>query len=197
MYHEHGFRGRIGWHYYNEPLMAEKRLWRLMDAIDAEVPEAEYTLWTNGTKWPKEPENLERFAELHLTDYRLPKFPVDTRAWRKANRKTQVHHWQLDERLRVLGVTDTRPCRRMYTEFICDFYGNVHLCCYDWRGLASPGNVQTDPLPELIAKWQAVRTRIGGVTMDEESPEACLRCDLRSDYIPDFVPEIARDARCQ
>ena len=132
-YQVHGFRGRIGWHYYNEPLMAEARMWRLMDAIDARVP-ARYTLWTNGTRWPKKPENLARFEEVHVTDYGITDQPVDREAWRQVVPCVKFETWRLDDRVTVEPQDSLYPCRRMFTEFIVDYYGNVHLCCYDWRG---------------------------------------------------------------
>ena len=195
MHEVHGFRGRIGFHYYNEPLMAEARMWPLMDAIDAAVPNVRYTLWTNGTRWPKSPGNLTRFEEVHLTDYQLPEFPVDLDAWRSMVPHLNVHHWPLDNRVDATASTPLHhPCRRMFTEFIVDYYGNVHLCCYDWRGLGSPGNVHTHKLADLVAKWQAVRVTISGQAMTPDAPEVCLRCGMRGSGITRFVPDVANEA---
>jgi len=191
-YQVHGFRGRIGWHYYNEPLMAEARMWRLMDAIDARVP-ARYTLWTNGTRWPKKPENLARFEEVHVTDYGITDQPVDREAWRQVVPHVQFQSWRLDDRVTVDPQDSLYPCRRMFTEFIVDYYGNVHLCCYDWRGLGSPGNVHTDSLADLAKRWQAIRESISGSMMTPDAPEVCRRCAMRCG-ITRFVPDVAEDA---
>lgn len=191
-YQVHGFRGRIGWHYYNEPLMAEARMWRIMDAIDARVP-ARYTLWTNGTKWPKKPENLRRFEELHVTDYGVPEQPVDREAWRQAVPHVQFQSWPLDSRITAEPRESLAACRRMFTELIVDYFGNVHLCCYDWQGLGSPGNVHTDKLGDLVRRWQAIRESISGSMMTPEAPEVCRRCAMRCG-ITRFVPEVAEDA---
>jgi hypothetical protein len=191
-YQVHGFRGRIGWHYYNEPLMAEARMWRLMDAIDARVP-ARYTLWTNGTRWPKKPENLARFEGVHVTDYGVPDQPIDREAWRQVVPHVQFQSWRLDDRVTVDPQDSLYPCRRMFTEFIVDYYGNVHLCCYDWRGLGSPGNVHTDSLADLAKRWQAIRESISGSMMTPDAPEVCRRCAMRCG-ITRFVPEVAEEA---
>lgn len=191
-YQVHGFRGRIGWHYYNEPLMAEARMWRLMDAIDARVP-ARYTLWTNGTRWPKKPENLARFEEVHVTDYGITDQPVDREAWRQVVPHVQFQLWRLDDRVTVEPQDSLYPCRRMFTEFIVDYYGNVHLCCYDWRGVGSPGNIHTDSLTDLVKRWQAIRESISGSMMTPEAPEVCRRCAMRCG-ITRFVPDVAEDA---
>ena len=191
-YQVHGFRGRIGWHYYNEPLMAEARMWRLMDAIDARVP-ARYTLWTNGTRWPKKPENLARFEGVHVTDYGVPDQPIDREAWRQVVPHVQFQSWRLDDRVTVDPQDSLYPCRRMFTEFIVDYYGNVHLCCYDWRGLGSPGNVHTDSLADLAKRWQAIRESVSGSMMTPDAPEVCRRCAMRCG-ITRFVPEVAEEA---
>ena len=53
MYREHGFRGRVGWHFYCEPLMDSERMWRLMDQIQGKVPEAGFVLWSSSTSFVK------------------------------------------------------------------------------------------------------------------------------------------------
>jgi hypothetical protein len=194
MHEQYGFRGRIGFHYYGDPLCSEARLWRLTDAISAAVPAARYTLWTNGTRWPAKPENLKRFEEIRLTDYRLPEFPVDLDAWREVVPHVQVQSWPLDNRIEAISQPLHHPCRRPFTEFIVDFFGNVHLCCFDWRGLGSPGNVQTQPLANLVAKWHAIRASISGHAMTPDAPEVCLRCGMRGSGITRFVPEVADEA---
>lgn len=196
MYLKHGFKGRVGWHYYNEPLMVAERMWRLMDRIKGKVPEASFVLWTNGTLLPGDCSEFRRFDEIHVTDYGLPDHPArNLRAIRKAQPATRVHRWQLDDRLHCFGdEVSYSPCRRMFTEFIVDYYGSVHLCCYDWQGRASVGNVHVDSLDELIRRWHGVRNQIGWEVMEPEAPEACLKCKMRSTGIPRFVPEVAMDA---
>jgi hypothetical protein len=193
MYRMCGFRGRVGFHAYNEPLMNEARLWRLTDGISSEVPEARYTLWTNGTRWPKKPENLARFEEIHVTDYGIADQPVDREAWRQVVPHVQFQLWRLDDRVTVEPQDSLYPCRRMFTEFIVDYYGNVHLCCYDWRGVGSPGNIHTDSLTDLVKRWQAIRESISGSMMTPEAPEVCRRCAMRCG-ITRFVPDVAEDA---
>jgi radical SAM protein with 4Fe4S-binding SPASM domain len=196
MYCKHGFRGRIGWHYYNEPLMAAERMWRLMHEIVTKVPEASFVLWTNGTLIPEDCSEFRRFDEIHVTDYGLADHPTrNLKALRKVQPATKVHHWQLDGRLNGFGdEVNYSPCRRMFTEFIVDYLGSIHLCCYDWQGRASVGNVHEDSLEELIRRWHGMRNRICWEAMDPGAPEACLKCKMRSTAIPRFVPEVALDA---
>jgi len=196
-YEKHGFRGRVGFHYYNEPLLAAERMWRLMERISAKVPQAEFVLWSNGTLLPEDCSEFRRFSEIHITDYRIPKHEAkNLPALVSACTHAQIHRWPLDNRLHGIGgEVSFQPCHRMFTEFIIDYFGNVHLCCYDWQGLASIGNVQDEALGVLIEKWQKVRRQIGGVAMDPRSPLACLKCRMRSAGFTRFIPEIGIDAQ--
>ena len=197
MYNCEGFRGRIGFHYYNEPLVSIGRMWLLMNMITNRVPEARYTLWTNGTLLPEDCSQFARFEEIHVTDYGLADHPVRNSARLfAAQPKTQIQRVRLDDRLNAIGEDHSeKPCHRMFTEFIIDYWGNVHLCCYDWAGQGSIGNIHTEGLQELVTRWQHARGRMAGEWMIPSAPESCFRCKMRSTYIPQFVPEIAADAK--
>lgn len=202
LYLEHGFRGHIGFHYYNEPLMAAERMWRLMSRIVRVLPEASFTLWTNGTLLPGNPYSMfGLFDEIHVTDYGLRALPVrNLHALREYVSPGRLHiqRGRLDDRLHAIGekVTTTASCNRMFTEFIVDYYGNVHLCCYDWQGLGSPGNIHTETLEELVGNWQWIRTWLTcPASVTPGGPPSCRRCKVRSAHIPEFIPEIAADAK--
>jgi hypothetical protein len=70
-------------------------------------------------------------------------------------------------------------CQRPYTEFIIDCFANVHLCCIDWRGLASPGNVLRDGLDLCVRRWRNAARSVTVPTMDNDAPDACKRCPTR------------------
>ncbi len=200
MYREEGFRGHIGFHYYNEPLVDMGLMFDTMDAISSRVPEATYTLWTNGTLLPEDCSQFRRFSEIHITDYQLPEHPIQNlrRLTDAVDICPIVHRGRLDDRLHAIGNTDSRgPCNRMFTEFIIDYHGNVHLCCYEWKGSAAQGNVMTKPLALLVDHWQSRRWQVSGSEMREASWRVCLRCKMRSTHIPQFIPEIAEKAREQ
>jgi hypothetical protein len=84
----------------------------------------------------------------------------------------------------------------MFAEFIVDHHGNLHLCCYDWRGLGSPGNIFTAQLEDLIRRWQAIRRAIAGPEMTDGAPQVCLDCSARPPrpMMLRFLPNIAADA---
>ncbi|MHC4867289.1 MAG: radical SAM/SPASM domain-containing protein [Planctomycetota bacterium] len=178
MYREFGFRGLIGWHYYNEPMVQRRRMWQLMGRIREAIPESRFVLWTNGTIVNTNGVVLDQdllpfaaFEQIHITDYGDDQWPTILAGELEARQiPASIHHWELDDRLDPPVEESDRPCLRMFTEFIVDNHGNVHLCCYDWRGLGSPGSVFTTPLGELVERWRAIREAISGPRMRLDPP---------------------------
>jgi hypothetical protein len=178
-YREFGFRGMIAWHYYNEPLLQAERMFGLIARIRCAVPESRFLLWTNGTLLPADCSAFAAFAEIHVTDYGGANPPRNLDALRATCPRVIVERGNLDGRLAGLGEPADNPCKRPYTEFGVDAYGNCHLCCVDWRGLASQGNVLRDGLDACVSKWAAMAGAVCGDRMTAEAPEACRRCPRR------------------
>lgn len=197
MYRDHGFCGLVAFHYYNEPCLQQGRMFRLMGRIREAVPEARFVLWTNGTLVPPNVKPFAEFEEIHITDYGIEDSPqMLAGALERFHTNVHVHKWDLDDRIDP-PETDPAdgPCLRMFTEFIIDNYGNVHLCCYDWKGLGSPGNVFRSDLAFIVNRWQAIRDCVGeGDAMSDWAPDVCQACPKRCD-LSEFDPAIAAITR--
>lgn len=178
-YGEFGFKGLCGFHFYNEPCLHLERMAGLAARITKAVPQARFLLWTNGTLLPSDARLLSWCDRIRVSDYGGTHAPRNLGCARAACGAVTVHPAHLDARLQELGQESGRPCQRPYTEFIIDCYGSVHLCCIDWRGLASPGNVLRDGLDECVQRWRQSANRIVSDPMDPNAPEACRRCALR------------------
>lgn len=196
MYREFGFRGLVGWHFYQEPLLQQDRMFRLMAEIRKEIPEARFVLWTNGTKFPQDLSQFVQFDQIHVTAYAAPNAPEHLNQLVNLVPQTNVRSIPLDSRLTATRHFSRIPCLRMHTEFIIDHYGNVHLCCYDWKGLDSIGNIFTSPLDDLVKRWQLTRETMNGLLMSAIAPDVCQTCSMRTvtPTIPTFDPDIAADA---
>lgn len=189
-YTVHGFRGFVGWHYYNEPLVAATRMWALMAAIKQRAPQARFLLWTNGELIPEDAAQFGRFDQIWITNYRNQDFSRVAAVCPN----THVKPAALDTRRDMARKDSSAPCVRPFVELIFDYYGNAHICCMDWQGRASPGNIHTSPLEQIVGRMQSLRQSVSGAAMWPDAPPVCRTCALRFGYFsPEFEPAIARE----
>jgi len=189
-YKEHEFIGYVGFHYYNEPLLEKRRILQIITAVREEVPHAKFVLWTNGTMFDESTTWLGVFDKIVVTNYAREKFPQ-----LKDHKDVTILKAALDKRIELDGGKfNKKPCVRPYAEFIVDYYGNVHLCCMDWKGEVEIGNVHKEPLKQLIAKRNSIRSTLIGKYCHTTAPEACKRCRYHhTELVEHFGPEIYRE----
>lgn len=179
-YRELGFEGLIGWIYYNEPLLEAERMFRLMAWIKQEVPKARFILWTNGTLIPEECEHFQDFEQIVVSNYGAASQRGIERLMAKKVPCREIKEAKLDNRLVQLEPVDkSQPCLRPFVELIVDNYGNTHLCCYDWQGKGTVGNVLTEDFADIARRWREQLPSIAGHEMAACAPEVCRGCGHR------------------
>jgi hypothetical protein len=195
-YQDLGFNGLIGWIYYNEPLLQADRMFGLMARIKDQVPQARFILWTNGMLIPEECEQYRQFEQIVISGYNeQSKRGVDRLAAKRINAR-YCEDAQLDDRLVQLEPADRQqPCLRPFVEFILDNHGNHHLCCYDWQGQGSLGNVFTTDFAELARVWREQLPAIVGKKMTDQAPKVCQHCSHRWDKYQQHDERIVERAR--
>jgi hypothetical protein len=191
-YRDCGFRGYVGFHYHNEPLLSRDLLLRVIEGIRANVPRARFLLWTNGSLiTPRNAAGLRAFDWAVITDYDNRDFGF---LHRRFDRLNVVGASFDDRRDGRLPLPREQRCVRPFTEFVVDCYGNVHICCADWQGLASPGNVFTEGLGALAERFAEIRDRVSGSRMSQDAPDVCLHCWRPLGEIDNLVPEVREAA---
>lgn len=195
-YRELGFSGMVGWHYYNEPLLRAGRMFALMERIRSEVPKARFLLWTNGMLIPEECEQYKQFEQIIVSGYndqgrrgveRLTAKKINARWIDKPeldNRLVQVEPIVKPGEMLTLPAgwsiqVDESPCLRPFVEFIVDAYGNTHLCCYDWQGKGTLGNVIVGDFAAIAKRWRDQLPHIAGKKMSLCAPGVCQSCTHR------------------
>lgn len=179
-YRELGFTGLVGWIYYNEPLLQSDRMFRLMAEIKAQVPAARFILWTNGMLIPEDCEQYRQFEQIVISGYNEESRQGMTRLGTRKIDARWIDNPELDNRLVQIGTRDDKsPCLRPFVEFIIDAHGNTHLCCYDWQGKGTLGNVITRDFAEIANQWRAMLPNIAGQEMSWCAPEVCQNCGNR------------------
>ena len=194
-YTELGFTGLVGWIYYNEPLCQAKRMFRLMNEIKSKAPAARFILWTNGTLIPEECGHFLAFEQIVVSDYGEESQRGVERLTAK-NVGCKVVTNDFDKRLHQIEPADkTAPCLRPFVELIFDAYGNSHLCCYDWQGEATLGNVTIEPFADIADRWRTQLPGIAGHEMNGEAPKFCGECGHRWDKYQQHDNTIVARAR--
>lgn len=195
-YEEHGFRGLVGFHYYNEPMAEAPRMLSIMERIKARLPEqARFILWTNGLIQPDD-SRVAMFEQVHVSDYYNQAEKL--RHYFRHNPNVNVFTPVFDDRLkRPSDQVGYQLCRRPMIECIFDAWGRMRLCCQDWRGEVVLGDLRSHSFKELLEKREKVILEIAGQKMREGAPMRCLRCHARMGSHP-FDPVIATegDAWC-
>lgn len=181
-YNRLGFTGLVGWIYYNEPLLQADRMFGLMERIKAEAPAARFILWTNGMLIPEDCDRFSSFEQIVVSEYNSQSRRGFDRLTAKGITARIIENAALDNRLVSLAVHDeSQPCLRPFVELIIDNYGNTHLCCYDWKGEGTLGNVHTTDFADIAVKWREKLPTIAGCKMADEAPAVCRGCGHRWD----------------
>lgn len=195
-YQELGFQGLVGWIYYNEPLLQADRMFKLMAEIKDQVPRARFILWTNGMLIPEACEHYRQFEQIVISGYNEQSRRGMERLSAQRINCRYAEDAGLDSRMAQLTIQpDMKPCLRPFVEFIIDNHGNHHLCCYDWQGRGSLGNVFTRDFAELAKEWRAQLPAIVGDTMSDGAPAVCRSCAYKWDKYQQHDERIVERAR--
>lgn len=171
-----GFDGQIAFHYYNEPLLYGDRLFRLIEKIRDIKQDSKFFLNTNGNFIKKYLDKMHLFKTINISNY-------DRKDWSwlkehlNKNCQLRILDYGLDARKQNFKNYKTlTPCYRSYKEFIIDYYGNVHLCCMDWKGNVNLGNIHTKDIMDIYYEFIRLRKLISSNPMNDNSPDICKRC---------------------
>jgi len=196
-YEKHGFTGMIGWICYNEPLLQMKRMFTLMREIKWRVPTAQFILWTNGTLVPEDCTRFQQFRQIVVSNYG-PQSEKGFKRLEAAGVDATLVDAPLDDRL--VGIPpqpehERMACLRPFVELIFDNFGNSHICCYDWQGKGTLGNIHTTPLEKIAASWRQMLPDVCGQEMSDEAPGVCKQCGFRWDKYQQHDEAIVQRAR--
>lgn len=184
-YEELGFTGYVAWHFYNEPLLYKKRMFALMKTLKETVKGVKFLLWTNG-ELLKRNKDMELFDRVVITNYKNR--PVSYFEKFFKNKEIAVLPPIFDGRLNIKGERSYEKCLRPYIEFIISFYGDVHMCCQDWKNEIEIGNIYVTSLKELVKKRNKTLSTILS-KMDNKSPKTCVTCNGRLPFLVRFFDE--------
>lgn len=174
------FSGFIAFHYYNEPLIKKEMILQVIE----QLPNQNYLLWTNGLLLDRVIENnqfLNLFSKVVITCYAQENMSFFKELQSKYQQITILEH-ELDDRVQSYSRShnNTFGCKRPLHELPIDYYGNLHLCCYDWNNTYEIGNINMKSFNDIICDepYQKVLKNTKKRLLDVNTyPEICQKCD--------------------
>lgn len=174
------FKGSILLHYYNEPLLSLDRILRIMKEVDGN-----FELWTNGIAFINGNVSLDvitMFNKVMITVYEGYEEIINMTKGKYNN--LELRTGSLDNRIiENIDVSNINwssvSCKKITKELIVDYYGNVHMCCSDWRNEVKIGNIKGDGFSFLIEKWVEWKNKLS-VPWDSSVPNVCKICSQRT-----------------
>jgi hypothetical protein len=153
-----GFRGLVGFHYYCEPTLDLPRCRDLAAAAHARGLRT--LLWTNAKV---ETFPSDAFDEIRATNYSSENITLNGKSF------------QPDDRIGIYEAepVDHRPCYRpSRLELPVNYFGDVRLCCGDWKGTIRIGNIKDrENFPRLFLRWECAAKACAAGGLD-----ICRRC---------------------
>ncbi len=128
------FKGEIGFHRYNEPLI-DPRLFAILAITPFPI-----TIYTNGVQLTSEiKDELNEFnCDIIWTDHTKDKLDM----------RLDIYDWEPVEPAR---------CGREHQLTVAST-GDVVLCCYDWKNTITFGNVKDEAISDIMKKIPYERT---------------------------------------
>lgn len=185
----HGFRGMMNFHNYNEPLATKDRIIEIMRLL----PKGRFSLWTNGVLLEDE-EDCIRIIE-GCESVMITIYPETNMAFAKELSARYPHVKTQEAKMDNRAIENIKPiyrvgmgrCNRVNYDPVIDYYGNMHMCCADWRGEMVIGNIKIDPWRDILSRWNEIREKLSQwITQKnyDELPYICKLCFERTPYIP-------------
>lgn len=186
------FNNYVAFHYYNEPLLELTRILHLIVEIRKIKNDAKFSLWTNGLLISKDigekTDFLKQFNEIYITCYdekdhsffsKLVSYYADTHI------RILTHN--LDSRMSDIPFeveySDDRAnhrCWKIHQEFVVDLYGNCHICCVDYNGTITIGNIKINDFDTIYNNWLIQKDKIAKMFQSKEhfnnSYDVCKKC---------------------
>jgi 2-deoxy-scyllo-inosamine dehydrogenase (SAM-dependent) len=172
------FSGRISPHLYGEPL-TDSRLPSLMKYAHTKLPRAKLQIFTNGDLLT--PELLSQLYEVGVRDYFITLHDADAHPHTRSTGRieqlmTAASHHKMDVNLQYQTRSDMtlynrgglvktnekspRPvCLEPDNPVAINYRGDVLICCNDYLGEVTFGNLQNESLWDIWAKPNFLRLR--------------------------------------
>lgn len=173
------FNGRIAFHQYNEPLIDPRLFW-ILEKVKHLCPNAKTMIWSNGLSLDQslldDLENIGLF-NLILTAYTKE----DGKRFRDLKSKSVKIDIFNEGWASILDIYDrepkaySSPCFAPLTDLIINKNGKIGLCCRDWDGRYTLGDLNTKTLAEIFETGEILNL-YNELSTGKRRLDICNRC---------------------
>lgn len=176
----HGFKGIVAFHNYSEPLVDP----RLFTFIKLFKSWSKVHILTSG--WGMDSVLLRELFGTGVKSVKVTAYsPAEYRRFKSlysGSKYTVIHQKTLDDRV---GSERQKPRRgRCYAplgEVVIRHTGDVALCCWDWAGKHTFGNLHKEKLSDILSKPVVLKT-YKRLSTGDRFMEVCQSCILKERY---------------
>lgn len=192
-----GFTGRISPHFFGEPLL-DKRLVQLMKYASDTLPRVKLKIYTNGDMLDES--MLDRLYDAGVKDYVVSfhgndeekennkRRILDLKEYIKLNKKRiKIKILELNGNfsfsnrgglVKVKKRANTITCQRARNPLVVAYNGDVLLCCNDYLGQVTFGNVENNSIIDIWNKrgFKIIRRDIRNNIFKLEICKKCIAC---------------------
>jgi MoaA/NifB/PqqE/SkfB family radical SAM enzyme len=176
---QYGFRGEIAFHRYNEP-MIDKRLYDFIEYTNKILPEAKIFILTNGSLLNQETIKKLEQHKIWLLTVSSYTFKEHERLIRlETSIPYRVYFSHLDDREDIYGrseINSARPCYATIRDITVNCYGDISICCLDWKNRCTFGNMANLTLKEILNSKNFLEVH-NDLFHGRRRLEICKRCD--------------------
>ncbi len=178
--HKYQFRGMIAFHTFNEPLI-DPRLFKFIEYARKSCPDAVIYFSTNGFYLDQNLAN--ELVECGLTSLHISAY--SPKEYERLSKITLPIPINL-EKMVLLDIVpalyqspiidNQTPCQAPLGEIIVTRDGQISLCCRDWQRRYIFGDLNEEPLEEILRKGN-LQTVYSHLSRGNRVLDLCRRCD--------------------
>jgi FkbM family methyltransferase len=178
--HRYGFRGRIGFHTYNEPLM-DPRLTQFTRRARQACPDSEIYICTNG--YYLDQTMAEELVQTGVNHIHVSAYSDSEQRRLEAIRVPVQYHvdrMTLDKRMDAYDkpeTDDNRPCYSPLYQIIVTAAGRISLCCMDWKRQHCFGDLHKQSFEQAM-KDPAMWSLYEQLSKGDRRLSLCKRCQF-------------------
>ena len=177
------FSGDIGFHNYNEPLL-DPRLYLICSQVKALLPKSKIHIYSNGMF-------LDKVLVKEGIRNGVDKFFVTCYNSEVASRLAgafgvEMYPMKIDDRRDIYYLVEVNSdgrCSAPISQIIVNRFGDVTLCCLDWKNTVTFGNLYEQTFNDCFEKMESTYKSLIEGKREEDICKRCTRTRVKHEKV--------------